>query len=305
MLEQEDFAPRPGAKPLFKAIDLPSPLQLDAVNMAVEVDRFLSRFDDYLDGLFVRDDQTIGERAKLAHFKRAMGEHALMRFEMTIQKDDRDTYDNAVDEFKVLFGKPLPTTLAFAEFTSRRQRSSENLDGFMHELQVLAKPCEEVSLEHMTVARFIAGVRDQDLREYLLEKTPTTVKEVMELAHNFEANRQGCDRLRNDHGTTESDLHDIRRGSHCYACGATNCPRGVGCRAHNRKCFTCQQRDHLSAQCTEWTAWKNSRRSGISTRDLRHNRPDCPKYGQRVRQALHEMQAELKSAYAAQAADDS
>ena len=57
---EESAASSGRGKYTAKASNLPDPLKLDATNMAVEVDPFLSRFNNYLDGLLTSDNTRQG-----------------------------------------------------------------------------------------------------------------------------------------------------------------------------------------------------------------------------------------------------
>ena len=206
----------------MRSSDLPKVLNLKASNMAVEVQWFVNRFNDYIAANFA-DPTRIHDAQKLALFHQAMGAQALQRFDSGVAENNRATFATALIQFRALFGKALPITLAIVEFTSRKQRADEDSVSFLPELQVLAKGVLDnnganATVEQYVVSLFIAGTTESDTREYLLEKSPATIEQCMEHYQRFQQNRHGADKLSASVNPGDDvDVHKVpTRNTQCY-----------------------------------------------------------------------------------------
>ena len=169
--------------------DRPPPLNLQSQDMNYAVQVFLSRFDDYINGLHAKPEDT-SETQKIALFKRSIGDQALLRFENAIDLRAITVFDDLVEQFREVFAVKLPLTLAIVEFVNCKQVADESVEDFAHRLRVLASSCKvtetvglrerqmNASTDQYILALFVAGLDDGDAREYLLEKAPKTIRRI-------------------------------------------------------------------------------------------------------------------------------
>ena len=150
--------------------------------------------------------------------------------------------------------KPLPLIIAVLEFISRKQLPGESPETFMHALQFLVGGCKEsfgkeANLDSFLVLLFITGILDTEAKEYLLEKAPSKIDQMLKTYNLFCINRTSSEKM----NRPDAEMHNICTcETACYTCGQFSCLKGSrGC-AKTRKCRKCNVCGHEAIICEQW-----------------------------------------------------
>ncbi|XP_041350800.1 uncharacterized protein LOC121369792 [Gigantopelta aegis] len=142
-------------------------------------------------------------------------------------------------------------------FNKRNQEEGETIDTYVTSLRKLVKTCNFNTYEdHMLRDRIVLGVRDDTVRQKLLEDRKLTLSSCIEVCRAHESSHiqakaitssapRVIDRVnrRNSPGTK----HTVQQKK-CKKCGRLHKPHDV-CPAKDAECRKCSKKGHYAAMC--------------------------------------------------------
>ena len=93
--------------------------------------------------------------------------------------------------------------------------------------------------------KFVFGLRDDKLKERLLQGSNITLNKLVALAQRMESSRQQIKEMKEN--DNEKSLDAVIREVSCGQCGLTHKPRE--CPAYRQRCSICHKHNHLARVC--------------------------------------------------------
>lgn len=157
------------------------------------------------------------------------------------------------------------------KFLNANQKEGQTIESFITELKSLVVSCEYKDEDDMVRDKLVMGIRDNGLRERLLNEKDLTIKKARDLCTVCEASRREMQEMARNNETITVDRiqkkkrmeasNDWRKGNattydkmaplentfDCERC-ATNHRRGK-CPAYRKRCNYCGKLNHFEATC--------------------------------------------------------
>ena len=201
-------------------------------------------------------------------------------FLATIGEDSKEVYEGlkfATAEDKKKLSKVLQTfedhcvghtneAYESYQFHSRRQEEGESIEAYFACLRQLAKTCNFKDEDRMIRDQVVMGIREDTLREKLLEKRNLTVDDCLDTGRIHEKSRQQLqsmsanshtqvNRFRSDRqGQRSSDYNQRKKYgeekySKCGRCGKSPSHNRQDCPAKDAECRKCSKIGHYANVC--------------------------------------------------------
>ena len=234
-------------------------------------------------------DTTANKARKAALLKASLGVEGY-RVYRSLTTDVSESYDNAITTLTPHFDRRPSQVYLRAQFTRRMQQSGESIAQFVTVLRELAARCEFSANELSVRVRdqFVAWVRDDKIRERLLQEPPDrTLDQFVQLATTLEqaatsshalavglsadttvpsvrpnntaikverisASKTNKPPFRSTANGKQPKNTATQRHVTCFACGNEgHYANSQSCPAHGRECRNCHRLGHFASRCTK------------------------------------------------------
>ena len=246
-------------------VPLPSKLNTEDRNLAQIWKKNRRQFENYCIASRLDKEE---DAFQCAVFLATVGEDAMdifdgLHFDAEADKKKLDKVIKAFEDFCV--GETHEAYESY-KFHIRRQKPEETIEAFITSLRQLAKPCNFAQLEDRLIRdQVVVGVREENLRERLLEEKNLTLATCLEIGRAYETSWQqsqsistGQDasgiqvnRLSNPKykkGRKSTQGKGDSKNSECSRCGKS--PHDMkDCPAKDAKCRKCQKKGHWAVMC--------------------------------------------------------
>lgn len=157
------------------------------------------------------------------------------------------------------------------KFLNRSQTNGETFDSFLKCLQKLSETCEYGNMrDRMIRDIFVAGIRDEALREKLLMISDLDLQKALEICRAAEASEAEAKTLevtnvpeikqKTDNGAKRKNVEQQpEQNFDCSRCGTSHCPKQ--CPAFKKKCKKCGGNNHFAVGCTADVTMKEEKTS--------------------------------------------
>lgn len=251
------------------SIPPPSKLVLSSSGMQTKWKRFKRAWTNYEVATRLSDET---KEYRCAVFMTCIGEEANELFDgfsftNTERKNDIDTVIKKFDDFFV--GETNEVYEAYV-FNNRVQETAESIDTYIAALRQLAKTCNfENQEDRMIRDRIVVGVKDDDVRQKLLEVKGLTLQQCVDTCRAHESSRAKAHIMTK---TEDQKVHKIKKSKHhshsqkykdkkttqssttssndrvvCTRCARKH-DKGK-CPAYGMKCLKCSKLNHFAACC--------------------------------------------------------
>lgn len=254
----------------------------DEVNETFE--SYLQRVENYLEIRDLKEDTPENDKKRVQIFLNCLGPKLYHTLTCLTAPDEPKT-KKYKDLVEMLQNHVCPKPSEVAEqhkFTLRTQHEGESISNFQADLKKIASKCNFVceNCKKSTIAthlrsQFIRGIRDNEIRERLLQQESLVTFEVIcKKALAIEASKVESREIRSH---TQQPLHSIRKswdksgakyergknqfrsnGSRseavkkiegkCFKCGKTN-HKANACKEKNLRCKNCGKSGHVQLVC--------------------------------------------------------
>lgn len=248
----------------------PSKMQCDG-NLETNWKRFKRQFENY--AVASRLVKEADEAYKVAVFFAIAGEevHEIfdnLKFE---NEEDRKKYDKVVEALEHYFVGDTHEAFESYRFHTRKQENEETMDAFVAALRKLAKNCNFGDLEERLIRdQVVMGVKEENVREKLLEVKELNLDKCLQIGRAFEASKQQMKSMQE--GLKEVQVQKIfhkkdkepqkhkqsgnyknKHGSgsaqKCSRCGKFPGHAKANCPAKDAECRKCKKIGHWAKQC--------------------------------------------------------
>ena len=234
--------------------------------------KFKRQFENYV--IASRLDKEESEEYKVAVFLAIVGEEAHdvvdnLKFEA---EADAKKLDKVMEKLEEYFVGDTHEAYESYRFHLRRQEEGESIEAFIAALRKLAKNCNFSTLEDRLIRdQAVVGVREEALREKLLEVKDLTLDKCLTIGRAYEAAKQQLHSMST--GTTEESqiqrlMYRKGRGNgnpnrrrnqqqgdswtekgKCSRCGKYPGHSRQACPARDAECRKCKKKGHYAALC--------------------------------------------------------
>ena len=180
---------------------------------------------------------------------------------------DCGDFDSALVALDSAYIKPTNVVYNRHQLMTQKQQPSQSIDGFMQQLDGLAKNCNFQSVsadeyrQQYTRDAFISGISSASIRQRLLEKSVLTLAEAYEMARSLEqAEKQSATYesgymapvARESDGMVLDSVCSVQKQpsqkKECWFCGWAF-HRRSSCPARNSECKLCGKKGHCDKVC--------------------------------------------------------
>ena len=274
MGEREELQEVAVARKQFTA-NVPPPSKMSLTgNLTQNWRKFKRQFENY--AVASRLTREEDDEYKVAVFLAVIGEEAhevvdSLKFD---DINDRKKLNKVVEKLETFFIGDTHEAYESYRFHLRKQED-ESIEAYIAALRQLAKTCNFGQLEERLIRdQVVMGVKEDGLREKLLEIKDLTLDKCLQTGRAFEASKQQLQSMQA--GSTEqlvqkiSHQHRKGNGGHkhqqhrqsgdrretggtstqkCTRCGKSPGHAKANCPAKDAECRKCRKKGHWAAQC--------------------------------------------------------
>ncbi|XP_044765716.1 uncharacterized protein LOC123321967 isoform X2 [Coccinella septempunctata] len=225
------------------------------------------KFDIYM--LAAVDTTDIKEQKKVAIFLNLIGEQGVeifntlnLKLELSTLKDVKAAFQKYCDPKKnIIFDR--------YKFLSCNQKEGQSISNYITEIKTLVKVCEYQDEDEMIRDKIILGIKDNNLREKLLQYENLSLKKTEEICNVTEVSRKQAEAMIKEEKTPEVDTinrkprNKISEFSNvnsnnlkiCNKCGLKHFK--FKCPAFGKICAYCKKPNHFASCCFSKRTRKN------------------------------------------------
>ena len=166
--------------------------------------------------------------------------------------EDNMKFDKVLEAFKDYCQPRKNILYERYKFWSLKQQDGETVDAYLTRLKLQIDHCEynkegwPDAVKTETVRdKFVFGLRDDSLKERLLQESNITLNKLVALAQRTESSRQQIKEMKANND--EKSLDAVIREVSCGQCGRTHKPRE--CPAYGQRCSICHKHNHFARVC--------------------------------------------------------
>lgn len=254
MGENENAAEQRGAVPKTFRPNIPVPAKLDvhARNLEAAWRKFKRQWTNYEVATHL---DTESPKYRKAVFLSVIGEDAFDVFDgfSFEEEESEDDITDVIAKFEqYCVGESNEIYESFL-FNQRSQQEGETIDAYVTALRKMAKTCNfGTNEERMLRDRIVLGVRDDLVRQKLLEDRHLTLTSCIEVCRAHESSHLQAKAIVSGTGATVDRVMPMNKAGSslrkCKKCGRPHKPKET-CPAKNAECRACHRKGHYAAMC--------------------------------------------------------
>ena len=233
-----------------------SPLSLEG-NVAENWRLWRARFENYLVATEIgkKDDKI--KCAQLLHY---LGEEAFKIYStFKFEEEEKGKLDFLLQKFEAHFRGKENISYERYKFFSYKQNQGQSTENFVTELKKQAVKCKLENLQDsLIVTMIICGVKNNLVRERLLQEEGLSLEKAVELCYIIESSKLRSEAMGNNYNTGTIEIDKIRVGQKgetvekktikdCSKCGRSHVINK--CPAFGKKCNFCRIDNHFEIVC--------------------------------------------------------
>jgi len=239
-------------------IQPPEQLKLNGSSANAEWKSFKQAWNNYeiASGVHEKED-----KVRVATFLHVAGPNALEKYNGFIFENNEDKLkmDVIIEKFDADCLSKTNVVAERLKFLKRRQQDNETCDQFVTQLRVLVSTCNYINPEEMLRDQFILQVRNNSLREKLLDYAQEhadnlTFQKAIGLAKNFELSIASRSEFNDENQVFKFNKSSKQKSSYvsskkfvCKRCKQNH--ERMKCPAYGQKCRKCSKMNHFAICC--------------------------------------------------------
>ena len=262
---------------------IPQPLDLQAKNLAKEVELWIANFEDYVS----LAAEKFSDDKKKSLLLTCAGLPVRRIVEGLPMEEKLDPYAALKKALLNYFCPSQSTVFHRYQFRSRVQEVGENLSAYVAQLRTLANSCDFNDTQCDTVHnqsirdQFIVGMVSPEIRKRLITEEKLSLKRALDIAIAMESANEQVKlinpAIKSDEPISGCDKMTLAASNvKCYACGkighfARDCRTKSNSMKTKVQCNTCRKFGHIAADC--WSMANKKDKGLFSNVCLTVNRP--------------------------------